>query len=59
MKTNEVAAKTKWSVDQAHSEISFRVRHLMIAHVNGLSRHLMQVFILTGVTFRLLKLTFG
>jgi len=35
MKTNEVAAKTKWSVDQAHSEISFRVRHLMIAHVNG------------------------
>ena len=35
MKTNEVAVKTKWSIDQAHSEISFRVRHLMIAHVNG------------------------
>lgn len=29
--TNE----TKWSIDQAHSEISFRVRHLMIAHVKG------------------------
>ena len=35
MKTTEVPAKTKWSIDQAHSEISFRVRHLMIAHVNG------------------------
>src|SRR5665647_401606 len=35
MKTTEVAAKTKWSIDQAHSEIGFRVRHLMIAHVNG------------------------
>ena len=29
--TNE----TKWSVDQSHSEISFKVRHLMIAHVKG------------------------
>jgi polyisoprenoid-binding protein YceI len=29
--TNE----TKWSIDQAHSEIAFKVRHLMIAHVKG------------------------
>jgi polyisoprenoid-binding protein YceI len=36
MKTIEVPVKTKWSIDQAHSEISFRVRHLMIAHVNGM-----------------------
>jgi len=27
--------KTKWSVDQAHSEIGFKVRHLMISHVKG------------------------
>jgi polyisoprenoid-binding protein YceI len=26
---------TKWSIDQAHSEIAFKVRHLMIAHVKG------------------------
>lgn len=26
---------TKWSIDQAHSEISFKVRHLMISHVKG------------------------
>ena len=27
--------ETKWSVDQAHSEIEFKVRHLMIAGVKG------------------------
>jgi polyisoprenoid-binding protein YceI len=27
--------QTKWSVDQAHSEIAFKVRHLMIAYVKG------------------------
>ncbi len=35
MKTTKAAEKTKWSIDHAHSEIGFRVRHLMIAHVNG------------------------
>ena len=29
--TNEI----KWSIDQAHSEIAFKVKHLMIAHVKG------------------------
>jgi polyisoprenoid-binding protein YceI len=28
-------SKTKWTIDQAHSEIGFKVRHLMIAHVKG------------------------
>jgi len=27
--------QTKWSIDHAHSDISFRIRHLMIAHVKG------------------------
>ncbi len=27
--------QTKWSIDQAHSEIEFKVRHLMIAYVKG------------------------
>lgn len=26
---------TKWSIDQQHSSINFKVRHLMIAHVRG------------------------
>ena len=29
--TNEI----KWSIDQSHSEISFKVKHLMISHVKG------------------------
>ncbi len=27
--------QTKWSIDKAHSEVSFKVRHLMISHVRG------------------------
>ena len=29
------SVKTKWAIDPAHSEISFRVRHLMITNVKG------------------------
>jgi polyisoprenoid-binding protein YceI len=35
MKKNHTETKTKWAIDQSHSEISFKVRHLMIAHVKG------------------------
>ena len=27
--------ETKWSIDQAHSEIAFRVKHLMISNLKG------------------------
>ena len=30
-----MANQTKWSIDKAHSDITFKVRHLMIAHVKG------------------------
>src|SRR6476660_827456 len=29
------AVKTKWSVDPAHSELTFKVKHLMISNVKG------------------------
>jgi polyisoprenoid-binding protein YceI len=29
------AAKTKWQIDPAHSEITFKVKHLMISNVKG------------------------
>lgn len=32
----EAAAKTKWVLDPSHSEVSFKVKHLMIANVKGL-----------------------
>ena len=35
MEATFVSTKTKWSLDKAHSEIGFRVKHLMIAHVKG------------------------
>jgi polyisoprenoid-binding protein YceI len=35
METTLVNTQTKWSVDQSHCEIGFKVRHLMIAHVKG------------------------
>jgi polyisoprenoid-binding protein YceI len=30
-----MSKETKWSIDQAHSEITFKVRHLMISHTKG------------------------
>lgn len=30
-----MATKTKWVIDHAHSEIGFKVRHLMISNVKG------------------------
>lgn len=36
MKTTEKeSAKTKWVIDPAHSEIGFKVKHLMITNVKG------------------------
>jgi polyisoprenoid-binding protein YceI len=35
METALVTTQTRWSVDSSHSEIAFKVRHLMIAHVKG------------------------
>lgn len=35
MEKNILRTQTRWSIDQAHSEIAFKVKHLMIAHVKG------------------------
>jgi polyisoprenoid-binding protein YceI len=35
METESVNTQTRWSVDLAHCEIAFKVRHLMIAYVKG------------------------
>lgn len=31
----ETVAKTKWNIDPAHSEISFKVKHMMISTLTG------------------------
>jgi len=35
METSLIATKTNWLIDQAHSEIGFKIRHLMISYVKG------------------------
>ncbi len=35
METVTVATKTKWALDPSHSEVVFKVKHLMIANVKG------------------------
>ncbi len=35
MQITESIVKTRWSIDFAQSEITFKVRHLMITHVKG------------------------
>lgn len=35
METKEVIVKTKWSIDPMHSQIGFKVKHLMFSNVRG------------------------
>ena len=35
MKTSDTSTKTKWTIDHAHSELGFKVKHLMITNVKG------------------------
>ncbi|MDZ4757937.1 MAG: YceI family protein [Bacteroidota bacterium] len=35
METSEIITQTKWEIDLSHSEIGFKVKHLMIANIKG------------------------
>ena len=35
METTQVMTRTKWSLDPSHSEIGFKVKHLMVTNVRG------------------------
>lgn len=35
METSLITTKTNWLLDQAHSEIGFKIRHMMISNVKG------------------------
>jgi polyisoprenoid-binding protein YceI len=35
MQTAEIGTKTHWAIDPAHSEIGFKVKHLVFSNVNG------------------------
>ncbi|MEO6903517.1 MAG: YceI family protein [Bacteroidia bacterium] len=36
METKEIKTKVKWEIDPSHSEIAFKVKHLMITNVKGI-----------------------
>jgi polyisoprenoid-binding protein YceI len=40
METVEALTKTKWGIDSVHSEISFKVKHLMITNVKGVFKEI-------------------
>lgn len=52
MDVQEVITKTRWTVDRAHSEISFKVRHLMFSNVRGNFRDFDARVNTTGDDFR-------
>jgi len=43
---------TKWSIDQAHSEITFKVKHLMISNVTGTFKTFDASIYTTGKDFK-------
>ena len=51
METAEVITKTKWSIDNSHSEIAFKVKHLMITNVKGVFKEFEASIYTTGQDF--------
>src|SRR6476659_938831 len=45
---NETITKVKWGIDPVHSEIGFKVKHLMITNVKGVFREFDAVIYTTG-----------
>jgi polyisoprenoid-binding protein YceI len=43
--------KTKWSIDKSHSEISFKIRHLMISNIKGSFKNYDASIYTTGTDF--------
>jgi len=51
MSTKENLTKIKWGLDPAHSEISFKVKHLMITNVKGVFKEFNASIYTTGNDF--------
>ncbi len=50
--------ETKWSVDKAHTEIAFKVRHLMISHTKGSFKNFDANIYTTGKDFTTAQIDF-
>ena len=54
----ETLVKTKWSLDSAHSEIAFKVKHLMISNVKGTFKEFDASIFTTGEDFMTSEIDF-
>jgi polyisoprenoid-binding protein YceI len=57
MKT-EALTKTKWGIDPSHSEIGFKVKHLMVANVRGTFKEFDASIYTTGEDFMTAEIDF-
>lgn len=58
MATIEKSIKVKWGIDPAHTEIAFKVKHLMITHVKGVFREFDADIYTTGEDFMTAEIDF-
>ena len=54
----ETLVKTKWGLDAAHSEIAFKVKHLMISNVKGTFKEFDASIYTTGEDFMTAEIDF-
>jgi len=58
METAEVMTKTKWGIDPVHSQIGFRVKHLMITNIRGAFKEFDGSIYTTGEDFMTAEIDF-
>jgi polyisoprenoid-binding protein YceI len=58
MKTTETPVKIKWGIDPVHSEIGFKVKHLMITNVKGVFKEFEASIYTTGEDFMTSEIDF-
>ena len=58
METTEVTSKTKWGIDPVHSEIAFKIKHLMITNVKGVFKEFDASIYTTGEDFMTAEIDF-
>ena len=51
MANTETLSKTKWAIDPSHSEIAFKVKHLMITNIKGVFKEYEASIYTTGNDF--------
>ena len=58
MEATEAIEKTKWGIDPAHSEIGFKVKHLMVTNVRGTFKEFDASIYTTGEDFMTSEIDF-